>query len=65
MTEFDIKTANSLLGTPYFSEEEKYMLKTGIKCEVEAWYFHGIEYLSKVVLPLKIQELLASANIVT
>ncbi|PRQ29088.1 putative DNA topoisomerase (ATP-hydrolyzing) [Rosa chinensis] len=61
MTDFDIKTAKSLLKKPYISEEEKeglrYMLDNGIKCEVEAWYSHGIEFLSKVVLPLKIQSM--------
>lgn len=60
MTDFDIKTAKSLLNKTYFSEEEKdelrYMLEKGIKCEVEAWNINGIEYLWKVVLPLKIHD---------
>lgn len=60
MTDFDIKTATSLLKKTYFSKEERdelnYMLNNGIKCEVEAWTIHGIEYLSKVLLPLKIRD---------
>ncbi|KAK9936535.1 hypothetical protein M0R45_013371 [Rubus argutus] len=60
MTDFDIKTATSSSKKTYFSEEEKdellYTCNVGIKCEVEAWNIHGIEYLSKVVLPLKIHD---------